>query len=152
MFAEKLSAQEVIDKTVRFKPDMVGMTVLTPSAPNCSILSRMIRIRLPEAKIVWGAIHADIFGQDIVRAGDADFCIHHDGEETIVELVDALADNEKDFSGVDGITWMSTMGRSLPTKPGLSTETWTICLTRLGICFLTSAMDSCRSLILPSRC
>jgi radical SAM superfamily enzyme YgiQ (UPF0313 family) len=116
MFAEKLSAEEVMEKTVRFKPDMVGMTVLTPSAPNCSLLSRMVRQRLPDAHIVWGAIHADIFAVDIVRAGDADFCIHHDGEETIVELVDALAENEKDFSAIDGITWMSTDGQVVTNK------------------------------------
>ena len=116
MFAEKLSGQDVVDKVARFKPDLVGMTVLTPSAPVCSMLSQAIRKRLPDVKIVWGAIHADVFAHDIVRDGDADFCIHHDGEETICELVDALADNVKDFSAIDGITWMSTDGQVIKNK------------------------------------
>lgn len=116
MFAEKLSGQEVVDKVVRFKPDLVGMTVLTPSAPVCSMLSQAIRARLPDVKIVWGAIHADVFAKDIVRDDDADFCIHHDGEETICELVDALANNEKDFSEIDGITWKTTDGEVVKNK------------------------------------
>ena len=116
MFAEKLSGDDVLERAERFKPDIIGMTVLTPSAPVCSELSQRLRSRLPEAKIVWGAVHADVFARDIVRSGDADFCIHHDGEITIQELVDALSKGEKDFSAVDGITWRSTDGEIITNK------------------------------------
>ena len=37
-------------------------------------------------------------------------------EELGVELVDALAENEKDFSAIDGITWMSTDGQVVTNK------------------------------------
>ncbi len=116
MFAEKLSGQEVVDKVARFKPDLVGMTVLTPSAPICSELSQAIRARLPGVKIIWGAIHADVFAHDIIRDGDADFCAHQDGEDTVCELVDALAAGEKDFSAIDGLSWMSTDGQVIKNK------------------------------------
>jgi radical SAM superfamily enzyme YgiQ (UPF0313 family) len=105
MFAEKLSAQEVVDKTRRFRPDLVGMTVLTPSAPVCAELSKMLYRAIPGLRVVWGGIHADIFAKDILRAGEADFAVHHDGEITVCELVDALAANETDFSEIDGLSW-----------------------------------------------
>ena len=73
MFAEKLSGEEVIDRAARFKPDLVGMTVLTPSAPVCAELSGRIRARLPDVRIVWGGVHADVFAAEIVRAHEADF-------------------------------------------------------------------------------
>jgi len=111
MFAEKLSGEEVVDRAVRFAPDMVGFTVLTPSAPICSELSASMRSRIPGVKIVWGAIHADVFGTDLVRDGDADFAIHGDGEETIVELVDALARDPQDLGHVAGMTWKSADGQ-----------------------------------------
>ena len=57
MFAERLDAQGVVDQVARFKPDMVGMTVLTPSAPVCSILSGLIRQQCPGTKIVLSLIH-----------------------------------------------------------------------------------------------
>jgi len=117
MFADKLTGDDVVEKSVAFQPDMIGMTVLTPSAPICAVLSRQIRARLPHVKIVWGAVHADVFARDIVRDGDADFCIHHDGEETICELVDALTEgNEADLEKVDGITWKNRSGEVVTNK------------------------------------
>jgi anaerobic magnesium-protoporphyrin IX monomethyl ester cyclase len=116
MFAEKLSGDEVISKAVAFEPDLVGMTVLTPSAPICSMLSAALRAKLPKIKIMWGAVHADVFAQDIVRDGDADFCIHHDGEETVCELVDAMGSTDWDFSAVDGLTWKDRSGEVITNK------------------------------------
>ena len=106
MFAEGLSADQVMQRTVEYAPDLVGMTVLTPSEPICSALSQMIRAKLPNAKIVWGAVHAEVFAKDIVLQGKADFVVHHDGEETICELVDAIEHGQQDFSMIDGLTWL----------------------------------------------
>ena len=105
MFAEKLTAAQVVERAQRFAPDVVGMTVLTPSAPTCEALTRMIRAALPGVKIVWGGVHADVFAKDILRNGAADFVVHHDGEDTVVELVQALADGQTDLGHVDGLTW-----------------------------------------------
>jgi anaerobic magnesium-protoporphyrin IX monomethyl ester cyclase len=116
MFAEKLSGQEVIDKTVNFWFDLVGMMVLMFSAPVCSELSQQIRSRLPDARIVWGAIHADVFADDIIRDGDADFCIHHDGEESIVELVEQMTRDNPDYASIDGISWRDDDGQPVKNK------------------------------------
>ncbi len=106
MFAEKLDGKQVVERARRFAPDLVGMTVLTPSAPTCELLASAIRAVLPNVKIVWGAVHADVFAKDILRAGSADFIVHHDGEDTITELVAALESGESDFGKIDGLTWM----------------------------------------------
>jgi radical SAM superfamily enzyme YgiQ (UPF0313 family) len=106
MFAEKLTAIEVVEKARRFQPDVVGMTVLTPSAPTCERLARMIREAIPGVRIMWGGVHADVFAKDILRAGSADFVINHDGEDTVVELMQALESGEKDLGRIDGLTWM----------------------------------------------
>jgi anaerobic magnesium-protoporphyrin IX monomethyl ester cyclase len=116
MFAEKLSGEEVVDRAARFKPDLVGMTVLTPSAPVCAELSGRIRARLPDVRIVWGGVHADVFAAEIVRAHEADFCVHHDGEVTVCELVDAMATGGQDYASVDGLTWKSTDGQVITNK------------------------------------
>ena len=117
MFAEKLSGQEVIERAVRFKPDLIGMTVLTPSAPICEELSEALRAKLPEAKIVWGGIHAEVFPKEILDAGWSDFVVHHDGEITVTELVDAIAKNETDYSDIDGLSWRTTDGEAVTNKP-----------------------------------
>ena len=115
MFAEKLSGDQVVERAKDFAPQLVGMTVLTPSEPVCSILSDMIRAKIPGVRIVWGAVHADVFAEDIIRQKKADFIVHHDGEETICELVDALKSGEKDFSSIDGLSW-SEKGEPVKNK------------------------------------
>ena len=110
MFAAHLSGDEVLERIERFRPDLVGMTVLTPSAAVCSALSRAIRARMPEVRIAWGAIHADLFAHEIVASGDADYCIHGDGEATITELVEAIEAGETDLSGILGLTWAGPDG------------------------------------------
>ena len=116
MFAEKMSAQQIVDACAELQPEVVGMTVLTPSEPVCSALTRMIRAKVPAAKIVWGAVHADVFAADIVLERKADFVIHHDGEESICELLDAIESGDNDFSSVDGITWRAKDGTPVKNK------------------------------------
>lgn len=105
MFAEKLTGHQVLERVQRFQPDLVGMTVLTPSAPNCEWLSRQIKAASPSTRIVWGGVHADVFAKDVVRDGYVDFVVHHDGEETVVELARALESAQRDLSAIDGLTW-----------------------------------------------
>jgi len=76
----------------------------------------MIRAALPNVKIVWGAVHAEVFAKDIVLERKADFVVHHDGEETICELVDALDNGFKDFSSIDGLTWLGDDGTPVTNK------------------------------------
>jgi len=115
MFADRLTAADVVDRAERFKPDLIGMTVLTPSAPVCEVLAAMIRRRVPEAQIVWGGVHADVFGGEIVKRDHADFVVHGDGEVTVRELVDALS-GQGDFADVDGLTWRSRDGQVVTNK------------------------------------
>ncbi len=117
MFAEHLPVEEVVERAVRFRPDLFGMTVLTPSAPVCEAVSREVRRRLPDVRIVWGGVHADVFGRDCVAGGATDFVVHHDGEITACELVDALAAGEPDLSGIDGLTWRTTDGEVVTNRP-----------------------------------
>ena len=107
MFAEGLGVDDVVNRAANFRPELIGMTVLTPSAPVCSAISQQLRRRVPGAKIVWGGVHADVFGPEIVRSRDADFAVHGDGEITVCELVDAMSEENGDFAAIDGLTWMA---------------------------------------------
>lgn len=106
MFAEKLTLEQVVERARRFQPDLVGLTVLTPSAPNCERIARAVRAAVPGVRIVWGGVHADVFARDVLRQGMADFVVHHDGEDTVTELCDALAAGETDLGRIDGLSWM----------------------------------------------
>ncbi len=119
MFAEKLGVAEVVERARRFGPDLVGMTVLTPSAPICEKLVEGIRAVVPAARHVWGGIHAEVFAEEICRRHGVDFCVHQDGEITVTELVDALEEGSTDFSQIRGLTWRSPDGDAItnPQRP-----------------------------------
>ena len=105
MFAEGLGAEGVVEKAQRFQPDVVGFTVMTPSAPVVRTISAMLRAALPGLRIVLGGVHADVFAAELVASGEADVVVHGEGEHAIVELVQAWAAGDNDLSGVQGITW-----------------------------------------------
>ncbi len=107
MFAEGLSAAQVLERVRRFRPDVVGLTVMTPAAPVCADLCRLIRRANPGVRVVWGGVHADVFAQEIVASGDADVVVHGDGEAAICELVERWTEGEEDLGAVRGITWMA---------------------------------------------
>ena len=107
MFAEGLGAAQVFERAERFRPDVVGFTVMTPSAPVVTTIAAMIRQAMPGVRVVLGGVHADVFGSELVASGDADVVVHGEGEHTIVELVQAWAGGNNDLSGIPGITWMA---------------------------------------------
>ncbi len=107
MFAEGLGAAQVLERVMRFRPDVVGFTVMTPSAPVVTTLAGKIRQAAPATRIVLGGVHADVFASELVASGDADVVVHGEGEHAIVELVQAWAGGSEDLSGISGITWMA---------------------------------------------
>ncbi len=107
MFAEGLGAEDILERVERFRPDVVGFTVMTPSAPVVSAVSTMIRRALPGVKVVLGGVHADVFASDLVASGEADVVVHGEGEHAIVELVQAWAGGSDDLSAIPGITWLA---------------------------------------------
>jgi len=72
------------------RPDVVGLSVLTPVAQVAERLVLHIRQHSPKTRIVWGNIHARVFAEDILRANLADAIVHQEGEETLVDYVARL--------------------------------------------------------------
>ncbi len=110
MFAEHMGVDEVVAVAREHRPQLVGLTVMTPSAPICQALSEALRQAVPGVKVVWGGVHADVFARELVRDGVADFVVHMDGEHTIVDLVEALEGGATELSDVQGLTWLDSTG------------------------------------------
>jgi len=89
----------------RHRPDVVGLSAVTATMPAVEHLAAVVRRAAPEARIVLGNIHADIFAADLLRAGTADVIVHGEGERTIVDLVQTLADSTRSLADVQGISY-----------------------------------------------
>jgi radical SAM superfamily enzyme YgiQ (UPF0313 family) len=107
------SLDDIINIIGDFDPDVVGISVLTPSAEVVFSISKEIRKNYPDIKIVMGNMHASIFADEILANNYADFIIHREGELTMLELIETLGKKEN-IDSVRGISFCKT-GRIIHT-------------------------------------
>lgn len=95
----KYFSKTIIDN----KPLFVGLSVITGRCVKYSaILSKMIKDKNPDIKIVWGGIHPTLLPEECLRKDFVDFVIMDEGEHRIIQFLDILTGN-KDFSKMEGI-------------------------------------------------
>lgn len=104
-FATHVGLGGIIKKVREIKPDMVGMTCLTPAAPGVYRLVGEIKKADENIRIVLGNLHASIFSEDILKNGAADIIVHGEGEETIVDLVNTI-ESGGELKNVRGISFL----------------------------------------------
>lgn len=73
------------------RPVLFGVTATTPEFPEAVRLVSVIRKRFPDVPVVLGGIHVSALREAAVREAGADFGVYGEGEETLAELVTALA-------------------------------------------------------------
>ena len=98
-----LSLSQVAERAAEGSPAAVGITYWTCQAPAAEALSRMIRERLPRTIVIHGGIHATIFPRRALET--ADYCVTHEGEETLAELLRFLAGEGKAPGEIAGLAW-----------------------------------------------
>ncbi len=114
--ADDLQMRRALDE---FRPDVLGISVLTPVAGRIRGLLRELKHRDPGLLIVVGNLHADLFPEEFLD-GAADAVVHGEGEETLPELLDAWAAGGRG-DGLPGVSVLS--GGDLvagPTRPLLT--------------------------------
>ena len=75
------------------KPDLVGLSTMTWQYATCVKIIRLIKLLLPEAKIVIGGYHATLMFEEIAASDEApaiDFMVRGEGEEAFRRLVRSL--------------------------------------------------------------
>lgn len=92
-----------------YRPDVAGVTCLTPTAGGLGELSDIIRKNSPGTKIVLGNIHPTLFHRELLEAGHCDYVIRGEAEETITELSDCIESGTAP-AGVKGVSMLDGDG------------------------------------------
>ena len=109
--------EETIRQTIRLKPKMVGLTCLTPEVLEVRQFAKRIKEKLPETKLLVGGVHTTLIPQDLLFKGSLlDYAIIGEGEETSLELVNAIKDG-KSLKGIRGIAFLDNSGKLVKTQP-----------------------------------
>jgi anaerobic magnesium-protoporphyrin IX monomethyl ester cyclase len=86
--------------------DAVGVSVMGgPQLPEALRVSEALRASSPSLPVIWGGYFPTIFPEAALAEECVDFAIRAQGEDVIVELLDALSTGEANIPGVAGLSW-----------------------------------------------
>ncbi|MCX5796756.1 MAG: radical SAM protein [Elusimicrobia bacterium] len=121
MEASRLSEVDVKKALAQEKPSLVGVTAATPMIRQAVRLCRMSKELFPDVKTLLGGVHATILPEEVAAEPDVDIVVRGEGEQTAVELLDALAQGDPNLERIQGIHFKKN-GRvvSTPGRPPIA--------------------------------
>jgi anaerobic magnesium-protoporphyrin IX monomethyl ester cyclase len=89
--------------------DALGVSVMGgPQLRTAIALSQAVRARFPQLPIIWGGHFPTICAAACLEETFVDYAIRGQGEETFIELLDALFQHRPDaLAGIAGLSWRS---------------------------------------------
>ena len=89
--------------------DAVGVSVMGgPQLVSAIAVSRAIRVRAPQVKIIWGGAFPTVCPEAALNSSYVDFVVRGQGEQTLVELLDTRAAGDAGaLAEIRGLSWRS---------------------------------------------
>ncbi len=100
----RLTNEAIVRKARQFDPDLIGITAMSIEARYMKALVVSFRKEIPQTPIIIGGPHSTAWGPSLLDTLEADFSVIGEGEDTLVELLDAL-ESKQDISAVKGLVW-----------------------------------------------
>ena len=101
VFDCNVNYNNVLDVVEEMEPDIIGISVLTPTVKSSIYLLKILKERR-RCFFIAGGIHASSFPDDMISAG-FDLVIRGEGELTFYELIRKF--NSSEFYEIDGISY-----------------------------------------------
>lgn len=98
------SREEYWKSIDRAKPDILGISTLTPYADEMHALANHIKNNNTETCVIVGGPHATVMPQETISNKNIDFLVMGEGEITFLELVNAL-DTGNDTKQINGLVY-----------------------------------------------
>jgi radical SAM superfamily enzyme YgiQ (UPF0313 family) len=95
--------------------DLLGVSVMPgPQLPQAVAVCRTFREKYPRVPIVWGGYFSSLYTEAALNARYVDFVVKGQGEDTLLELIDALR-GSRDFSRIRGLAFKDPFGLHVHT-------------------------------------
>ena len=85
----KMTAKEFLHEVKSWKPDMIGLSLMTPTAPKGYRIIKEIKRELGEIPIIVGGSHPTFMYKEALNEG-ADIVVRFEGEYTTLELANVI--------------------------------------------------------------
>lgn len=107
--------KKFIRQVVKFKPDLIGLSILTATYDTARKLVVTFRRQLPKTLICAGGVHPTILPQQTLKELNLDFVVYGEGEYTLREACQRLA-NGRTLANVKGVVYKND-GRIITNSP-----------------------------------
>lgn len=106
------SPGESLERLMQQKPaELLAVSVMPgPQTAAAVPLCRDFRKNHPEVPIVWGGYFPSLYPDAALNAGYVDFVVRGQGEETFLELLEALRGSRR-YGGIPGLSYKDAAGR-----------------------------------------
>ncbi len=112
------SNDQLISKAIEFKADIIGLSVLTPTAHNLPYLTRILKKMMPRALVIIGGPHVSAFEARSLENNMADIAVPREGELALEQIVRAYLEGDSNaFEAIPGIFRRCPDGQVI-TNPG----------------------------------
>jgi anaerobic magnesium-protoporphyrin IX monomethyl ester cyclase len=85
--AENLSPAALLDRILKTKPELVGISSFTYCINDTLLLSKWIKKAAPDIKIILGGVHVTQLPDEAIKDDDVDFVIRGEGEYSLRDLI-----------------------------------------------------------------
>ena len=97
--------KEISETLIKYQPDVVGITVMTPKAASAFAIASLVKKHNKNCHVVFGGPHATLKPDEVLKnTEDVDFVVNGEGEIVLLELVNALSAKNNDFSAISGLS------------------------------------------------
>lgn len=114
---EGMGYKEIEESVIQYKPDVVGITTLTPPMKHVVQITRIVKNIKPDCRVVLGGVHPTAFPEKTIEESGADFAVTGEGEITFYEIVKGVAENNLNPKEILGICYRDKDGRIIKNKP-----------------------------------
>ncbi len=101
--------KEIGETIRRFTPDVVCITAPTVKFASAVTVAAISKKLFPNVRVVMGGPHPTNCARDVLSHDEVDIVVHGEGENTVVELVDAL-NARFSLANVQGISYKDSGG------------------------------------------
>lgn len=101
----KATIEDFVAAISGFKPELVGLSVLTRGHFQVKAIIEAIKKKYPKLPVVVGGTQVTASPKEVVGDLGANFGVIGEGEVTLAELVESLADKKKRFDKILGLAY-----------------------------------------------
>ncbi|CAD7848702.1 MAG: Radical SAM domain protein [Olavius algarvensis Delta 4 endosymbiont] len=98
-------------KIIAFDPDIVGMTAMTFTMMDVSIVADIVKKLFPSVPVVIGGPHVDIYPNETMALKNVDYVIRGEGEIPFFDLVRALETPGDEYKKISNLVWIDREGK-----------------------------------------